>query len=323
MPKIHNGTCERCAQPYRGRGKRFCSTSCCGAAQPKIQAEIHAYQGGPEDLFRPINIHVTPKKLNAAKRSDVFHSVHYGDIHFPFHDPRALAIRNQILDFLTPGLVVDHGDTGDCESISVYPKDPFKRTPLGAEFQMMAADFGEVHTLTPRAEHVWLEGNHEERLKRLVWRAADTRDLAEVLTLEAVTDALKWGKLLGLDSLGWESVPYPKSKLLFNRVIVAHGNTVRTHSAYSAKAEHDRYGKSGISGHTHRRGSYYHTDYNGTHAWHELGMLGAIRNDYVAHANWQQGFGVVTWSKDRTRWGFEAVEIYDGAAFFRGMRFEG
>lgn len=319
--KLYKQSCEGCGLPYEGRGKRFCSLRCSGASQTKIQTEVR--QANTLDLFRPINIHVTPKKVSQAKRAEAFHSVHYGDIHFPFHDQRALNIRNQILDFLRPGIVVDHGDTGNCDAISAFPKDPFNRVSLGAEFQMMARDFGEVHAITPRAEHIWLEGNHEERLKRLVWNAAEKRDLAEVLTLDTVAEALTWDKLLGLDGLGWEVVPYPKAKLLFDRLVVVHGSTIRTHSAYSAKAEHDRYGKSGVSGHTHRRGSYYHTDFNGTNAWHELGMLGAIRSDYVAHANWQQGFGVVTWSEDRMRWGFEAVEIYDGMAFFRGMRFEG
>ncbi len=313
MPKIYRQNCERCGEWYEGFGLRFCSSDCAQSKRPLLIS----------DDLRPIKIYVTPKKYTAAKKEGLFHSVHYGDIHFPFHDSRALTIRNKILDFLRPGLVVDHGDTLDCESISRFPKDPFKRISLADEIKMAATDFGTVHGLTPQANHIWFEGNHEERLKRLLWKAADARDLGEILTLEGVIEHLSWGNLLGLDDLGWESIPYPQHKLLFEKMMLIHGNTVRTQSAYSARAEHDRYGKSGLSGHTHRMGSYYHRDYNGIHSWQELGMLGRIREDYVAHANWQQGMGVVTWSNDRSRWGFEPVMIHEGVGFFRGLRFEG
>jgi len=313
VPKIYKQHCEKCGEYYEGLGAKFCSYSC---SVPRRAPS------SPDDL-RPVRIHVTPKKYTATKAEGLFHSVHYGDIHFPFEDRQALEIRNKILDFLRPSLVVDHGDTMDCESISRFPKDPFKRTSLSDEIKMAATDFGEVHALTPQANHVWFEGNHEERLKRLLWKAADARDLGEVLTLEGVVEHLAWGNLLGLDELGWEVIAYPEHKLLFEKLMLVHGNTVRIHSAYSAKAEHDRYGKSGISGHTHRLGAFYHTDYNGVHSWHELGLLGSIRNDYVAHANWQQGMGVVTWSRDHSRWGFEPVMIHEGVAFFRGLRFEG
>ncbi len=191
------------------------------------------------------------------------------------------------------------------------------------EIQRGAKLLGQIHALTPHAEHVWFEGNHEERLKRLIWGLADNRQAGEILTLDGVRNALEWGNLLGLDALGWETTPYPKHKLLHDKLIVKHGSSVRKHSAYTAKEEHDKYGKSGISGHTHRLGAFYHRDYNGAHAWFEIGLLGRIREDYVDHANWQQGMAVVTWSKDRSRFGVELVSIHDGVCYFRGRRFEG
>ena len=318
MPRVYSRICDWCGEAYTGRGERFCSRNCMSGS-PGDPPHLRE-----EDFLRPVNIHVTPKTYTAAKpKTDEVTSVHYGDIHFPHHDPRALTIRNKVLDFLSPEVVVDHGDTLDCEAISKYPKDPAHRVSLASEIAMASSDFGIVHSITPSARHLWFEGNHEDRLKRLLWKAADSRDLGEVLGLEGVSDHLRWGNLLGLDGLGWESTPYPGHVLLFDKMMLIHGNTVRTQSAYSARAEYDRYGKSGLSGHTHRLGSYYRRDYNGVHSWHELGMLGRIRNDYVAHANWQQGLGVITWSADHSRWGFEAVMIHEGVGYFRGLRFEG
>jgi hypothetical protein len=275
------------------------------------------------DLPRPVVLRVTKPRI-AKSRAGPFASVHYSDIHFPHHDPRALNILYQIVDYVAPGLTVDHGDTLDCTEISRYPKDPNARVSLKEEILMGAEHNGIVHGLTPDAKHVWLEGNHEERLKRLIWKLAEDRAAGAILTLQAVRNALEWGSLLGMDSLGWETIPYPSHKLLFERLIIKHGSTVRKHSGYTAKEEHDKYGKSGMSGHTHRMGAYYHREYNGSpHAWFELGLLGRIRADYVDHANWQQGLAVITWSADRTRFGVETVSIFEGVAYFRGRRFEG
>jgi len=276
----------------------------------------------PAELIRTVQIKVRPKEFSQAP-SGFFTSVHWGDRHFPYNDPRCDNILYQILDITSPGMTVDHGDTMDCEEISKYPKDPHNRVGLGDEIKGASRFFGQVHALTPDAEHIFLEGNHEERLKRLVWASADKRALGEVLTLPGVREALEWPSLLGIDELGWEFVPYPHHKLLWDRILLIHGNKVRKDSGMSARAEYDSYGKSGLSGHTHRRGAFHRTDYDGVHTWYEMGMLGSIRADYVAHANWQQGLMVVSWSEDRKEWGPAPVPIHDGVAYFRGMRLEG
>jgi len=245
-------------------------------------------------------------------------SVHYSDCHFPYQDDRALEILYQILHELQPEVVVDHGDLLDCEQIGRFAKDPYQRTSLKDEIKMAARHIAKVHEITPDARHIWLEGNHEERLKRTIWDLADKRTAGEVLTLPGVRESLEWGKLLGLDSVGWEVVPYPSTLVLHDQLVLAHGSRVRNYSGGSAKAEHDLYGRSGMSGHTHRMGAYHHTDYHGQHLWVELGLMGRIREDYVAHANWQQGFAVVTWTPGYASFSVEQVSIRDGEAMFRG-----
>lgn len=275
----------------------------------------------------PLVLKVTrPKRQKPTPGA--FTSVHYSDSHVPHHDPRALNILYQIIDFVNPGLTVDHGDLLDCGEIGRYDKDPYNRVSLKEEIQMGAEVCGTVHALTPAADHVLLEGNHEARLRKAIWQMAENRQAGEVLTLPGVREALEWRSLLGIGELGWEWVGYtggggPNHKLLFDRIILKHGDVARAGSAVSARTECSKYNKSGMSGHTHRQGTYMHRDYNGTHAWWELGMLGKIRNDYVGHADWQQGFACVTWSDDRKRFGVELVSINDGVAYFRGRRFEG
>lgn len=270
----------------------------------------------------PVVLKITRPRTPKATAGD-FTSLHYSDTHFPFHDPRVVNILYQIADITRPGMVADHGDTIDCTEISNYPKDPFHRVGLKAEIRMGAEHFGTVHALTPDASHVWLEGNHEERLKRLVWSLAENRAAGELLTLPAVKKALSWPSLLGIGELGWETIPYPGHKLLFDKLILCHGEKVRSESGASEKAEHRHYGKGGISGHTHRVGYYGKRDYDGEQGWWGLGCCCLIRDDYVSFPNWQQGFAVVTWSKDRKNFAVERVRVFDGVAHFRGKRFVG
>lgn len=273
--------------------------------------------------FRPVIVNVnTQIERSRSQPGDA--SLHYGDIHVPYHDERAWNIACQIADITNPHIVVDHGDTLDCENLSKYPKRPGRRHSLDDERQIAAGLFGDMTGITPNARHIWLEGNHEERIKRVVWSAAESNSaLNDIFTLPEVQDALEWGSLLGLDSLGWEVVRYPQHELLYDRFICAHGSIVRKDSSLSARAQYEKYNKSGASGHTHRMGSYHHTNYANPRVWIEIGMLGQVRTDYVDHANWQQGLLVLSWSKDRKRFGVEQVEIIDGVAYFRGMRLEG
>lgn len=270
--------------------------------------------------FKPLAFTV-PKPTTRPPRGAFFTSVHYSDIHYPYQDDGALAVLYDVLAHVSPDLVVCHGDLLDCEQISRYPKDPFGRTSLADEIRLAGQHLARVTALTPNADHWFIEGNHEERLKRLIWKMAEDRAVGELIMLAGMRDAMSWEKLLGLDSLGWEFTPYGKHRLLRDRLVCCHGESVRKHSGYSAKAEHDAYRKSGMSGHTHRMGSYYHTGYDGqVQGWHELGLMGRIRADYVKRPpNWQQGFAVVTWDGDR--YGVEHVSIHEGRAFFRGKSF--
>lgn len=287
-----------------------------------VQIKIRKRWADDPDLPIPHILKIT--RPSAKPLGDVGnHSVHYSDIHFPHHDPRVVDILYQVLDLVNPHLVVDHGDTADCEQISKHPKDPFNRIGLREEVCMVSEHHGTVHSLTPRAEHLWLLGNHEDRIRRLIWKMAEDRRAGELLTLDPIRDALEWGSLTGVDALGWEIINYPKHKVLNERLILCHGEVAKGESGASERAEYRKYGKGGISGHTHRIGFFGRRDYNGVHGWWGLGCCCKIRDDYTSFPDWQQGFAVVTWNRDRSEYHVERVRIFDGVAYFRGIRLEG
>ena len=281
------------------------------------------------DLFdlAPAVVKIVRPKIARDRKPTADVSVHFGDVHYPYHDERCLSILHQILEITDPTAVVDHGDTLDAEQLGRWAKDPHNRVTLADEIRMGVEHFGLISSLTRSdCQHIWLEGNHEDRLRRTIWDMADRRAAGELLTLPTVRDALQWGSLLGLDSLGWEQYPYQATHdrrnfcLLFDRIVCKHGAST---GAHPAQAEFKKYGKSGISGHTHRMASHHHRDWNGQLRWTCLGLMGRIREDYVDHAAWQQSLAVVTWSKDKSRWGMEHVQIIDGECHFRGQRLIG
>ena len=189
---------------------------------------------------------------------------------------------------------------------------------LADEIKLAARHLGNVHALTPDANHRWFFGNHEDRIRRMIWQLADNRAAGELLTLPDVVDALRLERLTGVEALGWETVPYPEFRLLYDKLLLTHGSKVRPKSGQSAQAEYATFKKSGMSGHTHRRGVFETRDHNGFHAWWEIGLLGKIHHDYTAFSDWQQGFACIVWSKDRQTFHPELIRIHDGKAMFRG-----
>lgn len=252
----------------------------------------------------------------SASSDGVFVSVHYGDTHYPFADADALAVFIAILRDLQPDLIAHHGDLLDCYSISRYEKNPAERVTLQDEIGAGARHLAEIAKTAPDARRLLLCGNHEDRLRRLIWKMSRDFPARSLLQLEDVRAALDWPSLLGLESSGWEW--HEDKVVLFDRLILKHGTTVRKWSGYSAKAERERYSKSGMSGHTHRMGAHFHRDWNGQHGWWELGCLCDLNPEYVEDPDWQQGFAVITWNEDRTHFTVEPVHIHEGQAAFRG-----
>jgi hypothetical protein len=246
----------------------------------------------------------------------LFTSLHYGDVHFPFQDDVALDLLYQITGVVKPNLVACHGDLLDCYSISSFAKQLQHRPSLRDEIDLAVDHFETMNGLAPKARRLFFKGNHEDRLQREIRRMATKPEALEILRLPTIESALTWPALLNLAQLNWEY--HDRRYNLFDKIILKHGNVVRKWSAYSAKEECGRYSKSGISGHTHRRGVFEHTDWNGVHAWWEHGCLCDLEPEYVEDPNWQQGFLVVTWTEDRESFGVEEVRIHDGTAMFRG-----
>lgn len=285
-------------------------------AEPVPPEEL---RGPLDEPIRPLSLEIPPPAYADPSGNFTQVAVLLGDTHVPHHDERVLDIVHAVVGDLRPRWLVHMGDLLDCNKISAYDKDPYDDRDLQAEIDAGRRVLTQLRLAAPDAELVMLEGNHEDRLRRAIWQMPATAQ--QIARLTAFKEAMTWPNLLGLGELHARWVPMAaqsRTPVLPNFLTV-HGSRVRSQSAYTARAEHERYGKSGASGHTHRLGVFFTSDHNGNHVWVETGHTALPNPSYVVDPNWQQGFVVLSFDPDTTAVNVEPVNVVNGCAVFRDV----
>ena len=190
------------------------------------------------------------------------------DVHVPFQNNEMIKNFISLLEDEQPDVIILNGDMVDFYDLSSFDKDPSRQDNLQDELDTLYRMLLVIRGACPEAEIVYVEGNHEDRLRRYLWKQAPALNSLRSLKLEV---------LLNLDALGIKLV----KKHFIKGFMFAHGKVVRTHSSYSAKAEFESRGCSGISGHTHRMGSHCKTNATGTFGWWENGCGCELTPEYV------------------------------------------
>lgn len=247
------------------------------------------------------------KKLK-LKKSDRDKVLVLPDIHFPEHDEKALGIVLQVMKMDEFDTIIILGDMLDMYSLSRFTKKPelleggiIRELTLGREF------LEKIRQLQPRADIIFILGNHERRLEKYICDHAP-----------ALSGLIEYSSALGLKELDIKLVDGMHK---MGHVNFFHGVKVCSESAASARAHFATYNMSMVIGHTHRLGSYFKTNLSTTYSVHEAGCLCSLEPHYLdgkPFANWQQGF-VVVYIDKKTKWYFP-VEfpivnhtcVYDG-----------
>jgi len=209
------------------------------------------------------------------------------DIHFPYHDPCAVRLATRVVAMWQPDTIIVNGDAVDFYAVSAYDRDPaqLRQGGLQREIDLLCEFLGELNAVKPQDASVhYLPGNHEDRLRRYLWR---NNELADLKALELPT-------LLQLDAYG---VQYhaDEIELAQGHLVVKHGTFVRKWGGLSAMAEleNEKYAVSTVTGHTHRMGfTMVRTRHNLIGGW-EGGCLCNLLPEYVKHPNWQQGITLI------------------------------
>jgi len=206
------------------------------------------------------------------------------DTHCPYHDPYAVDLACQIISDYKPDILIHGGDGCDFYAISRFSKDPRRAHRLQEEIDVFGQVMGQFVEAAGDIERYMLVGNHEERVERYL------RDHPELYGLRA----LKLANVLGLPDLGFKLT----DAVVIGKTRFIHGEVVRKHSAYAAKAHLENCGYSHFTfhGHTHRMGWHFKTTANGPIYAVECGTLAdPAQADYMQAqvANWQRGLVLV------------------------------
>jgi predicted phosphodiesterase len=205
------------------------------------------------------------------------------DSHHPFVDKKAWNLMLAAATGFKPDYLVIGGDFGDCLDISDHDKNPKRRLQFESEVLAVRKALKEVIAINPKAKRHFIEGNHEDRLRRYLWKRSP--ELVDQISIE---------KLYQLEKLKFTFTPY-KSTLRIGKLSITHdlGNAGR-HAHYKAL---DTAQTNVVINHTHRIGYAVEGSSDGRrHVTAMFGWLGDLAEvDYMhadkARKDWSLGFG--------------------------------
>ncbi len=269
------------------------------------------------DVVRPFNLKF-PKDV-VRKTNGSLRAFLYGDTHHGYQCDKTLAVVQAIMTDFDPHVVIDMGDGVDAGMLSdKFRQDPMRSTGLQHEIDEKRKQLARFRLAVPKAEYWYLEGNHSERLRRVLWNLEGPA--AALVKLNVVQRQLTWPVLLGLPEMNIKFVPYDDQTQtpILPKFITKHGTLLRPASGNSAHAEMRKYGRSGASGHTHRLGAVWRRDHNGQHVWIETGCCCNLRPEYESDPDWQNGCVVLTFDEKTAAVSVEPIEIRNGHTIWRG-----
>lgn len=235
------------------------------------------------------------------------------DIHCPYQDNVALKALYSFMDWWKPDTVIIMGDLVDFYSLSSFDKDPKRALQLQKELDQSVKVLKDIRNKAPKVDIHFIKGNHEQRLKKYLWSNSKELDGLKALQLE---------KLLEFDKFNIKY--HDNGRMRFKGLMLKHGDIVRKYAGYSAKAEFEKNGLSGVSVHTHRLSTYRQTNEAGDYIWLEGGCLCKLNAEYLngATPNWQQGFAIGYFKKNSKRYLLETIPIIKGKAMYGGKEFK-
>ena len=281
--KPHEVTCDACGTKFQttNQSTKRCSRECSRVAR----TEYHRDRDKPLDLFdQPLEF----KTLAFKRLPDNFTVIVVNDLHIPFQDTSTLACVERFWADFEPDLEIYAGDIVDCYQLSVFSANPSRQFSLQDEFDATAAWLRKRVDKNPNARRVFMEGNHEDRLRRWMWKLGPAVSSLRSNTIEEQLD---------LKKLEFEHLTY-RSIVRILGCEIQHGYRASKSAAMPqnvAQLMARATNSSGICGHTHRVNAVHWTDTRGSHSYRENGCLCRMDLEYAPFPNWQHAltYGVV------------------------------
>lgn len=227
------------------------------------------------------------KGKNASPKSGGVERIFFvPDIHAGDSDPKAIALARQICEAYKPDRIIYLGDILDSGWASSYPQN---MAEIPGQLERELKEWADIRKLFSKWPAEFVPGNHDYRIVRWSWNQPALFGF-QPLSLESLIELpiIKAGYL----------------QLSEGNFTVTHGACVRKWSGQSAKAEMEKWGTGGISGHTHRGATYFQRDGREIRSWTESGHLQKNPPRYApVHTpgpmNWAQGVSTGEFGGDR------------------------
>lgn len=231
-----------------------------------------------------------------SREKDMKVAIILNDLHVPYHDQRAIDVMLHYVKDKNPDDIILAGDLYDCYALSRFDKDPKRIDSLQDEIDEGLKIWKSLKKASPKSRLTLIEGNHEHRLQKYLMKNPGMYSL----------NALKPENLFCLKDLNINFKTSEETFFLNANLVITHGAIddgckLSQHSGYSAKNTLDKWGNtSGVMGHSHRMGVSNKTiAHKQMVQWVENGCLCKLNPDYVKNPNWQQGFSVIYYTKNR------------------------
>jgi predicted phosphodiesterase len=234
------------------------------------------------------------------------------DFHIPFQDDKAVDLLIYFLKDIQPNYFVINGDFIDCWSISKFSTVPKAGKDLSEEIEEAKDLLFLIRKMIPKTKIIYVEGNHEFRLKKYIIERA--REIYGLKGL-ALEDQLE------LEKVDIEYIVTPEGENKFGGADWKIGDLYIGHydkaSKYSIANLVETLGVSFIQGHDHRFSVFSKSYRDGR----ELigvghGCMCSLKPTYLSFPNWQQGFSVFYKKIKNNRFQVYPVRIVDYKFFW-------
>ena len=232
------------------------------------------------------------------------------DIHFPYHDQKALDVALNYVLKVGVDVVVIPGDGVDCYQISFWKTDPL-RDPFHVEVSKSVKFIEKLSALFPDEEKIWIEGNHELRLRNMLWTRAPEFAGLPGIDIPSIYKIKESGFNYVSNFQLFQSGMKPFS---IGKLFVLHGQEIKISggAVNFAKLHYDKNPVTQINTHHHQTQEHItrKMDLNTDGSW-TTGCLCDLHPDYAPANRWNHGLAIVEYDSG----GFFSVmnkKIIDG-----------
>lgn len=289
-----------------------------GMKDEDIARQLNNEFWGGEDIRTPTGIRRYRERnhIRLNEKEQTFEkAICCGDWHIPFHDERLFELFWEFLAYFNPDFIFLLGDLNDWYDLSKFDKNPKRTGKIKEELALTRLFLKKIHEISPKSTKKMVKGNHEDRLRRYLWRHSEIASLGD--------EYLNIPQLLKLNEF---NIEYSDTGFDYHGIYISHGDRLSKYSAYSAKLSMDDNGCNLIRGHSHRGGTHYKTTWRRSkpqhYVAHESFCMCRLDPEYIDRPNWQQGWICIYVDKESDYFQIEPVCVVDYKFIFEGRMFQ-